>query len=117
MDIEKSSYSDLDPIIVQSEESSPNNQRFKSILGITLALASGLIFTANNCLIQTFELDFSDALLVRSLAQIILLAIICAYKGLSLWPQVGEKLRMVMVFQGTYFFKARESTILSNIFF
>ena len=95
--LEKSA--DLKPNISKSEEQEIPN-KFSSILGITLAFASGLIFTANNCLIQSYKLDFSDALLVRSLVQILLVGIICKYKGLSLWPKVAEKLRMVMVFQG-----------------
>ena len=95
--LEKSA--DLKPNISKSEEQEIPN-KFNSILGITLAFASGLIFTANNCLIQSYKLDFSDALLVRSLVQILLVGIICKYKGLSLWPKVAEKLRMVMVFQG-----------------
>ena len=97
--IEKSG--DFYPIIPESEEQQTPN-KFNSVLGITLAFASGLIFTANNCLIQTYKLDFSDALLVRSLVQIFLLGLICKYKGLSLWPKVAEKLRMIMVLQGNY---------------
>ena len=100
MDIEN--FSKVETSNYKQLEGSQNGEKksWKKIIGITLAFSSGLIFTANNCLIQTLNLDFSDALLVRSIIQIILLAIVCKAKGLSLWPKVSEKLRSIMVFQG-----------------
>ena len=42
-------------------------------IGLTLALTSGLLFTANNFLIQYYEVDPLEMLLVRSVIQSIVL--------------------------------------------
>ena len=39
-------------------------------LGLFLALASGVLFTGNNCMIQYFQVDPLEILLVRSLFQV-----------------------------------------------
>ena len=105
MDLENSAkveISDSKPIIKSQVSQNGEKKSWEKIIGIILAFSSGLIFTANNCLIQMLDLDFSDALLVRSIVQIVLLAIVCKSKGLSVWPKVSEKLRMIMVFQGKF---------------
>ena len=40
-------------------------------LGLFLALASGVLFTGNNCMIQYFQVDPLEILLVRSLFQVL----------------------------------------------
>ena len=39
-------------------------------LGLFLAMASGVLFTGNNCMIQYFQVDPLEILLVRSLFQV-----------------------------------------------
>ena len=56
-------------------------------------------------MIQTLKLDYSDTLLIRSIVQILIMGIICIYKGLSFWPKVGSnprKVRALIVFQAIF---------------
>ena len=98
---------------VESQETKPLLQRSNvdqdqgtlriRILGCSLAFISGLIFTANNCVIQTQHLDYSEIVFVRSLVQLSFLGMICYVRGLSLWPSSGErplKMRLIMIVQG-----------------
>ena len=73
------------------------------ICGVILAFLSGCIFAGNSTIIQYFKLDYTDAMLVRSLTQMIFFGLMCAYKRLSLWPRIGERPKMVramIVLQG-----------------
>ena len=49
------------------------------ILGTFLAFISGLIFTINNCIIQTMSLDFSEVMLVRGTLQVSLMTVMKFY--------------------------------------
>ncbi|TRY71642.1 hypothetical protein TCAL_03122 [Tigriopus californicus] len=53
-------------------------QRQEWKLGLALAGISGVLFTANNFLIQYFEVDSLEMLLVRSVVQVVVLGIIVA---------------------------------------
>lgn len=53
-------------------------QRQEWKLGLVLAGISGILFTANNFLIQYFEVDSLEMLLVRSVVQVVVLGIIVA---------------------------------------
>ena len=71
--------------------------------GVILAFLSGCIFAGNSSIIQYFKLDYTDAMLVRSLTQMIFFGLMCVYKGLSIWPSIGERPKMVramIVLQG-----------------
>lgn len=75
------------------------------IAGCSLAFLSGLIFTCNNIVIQTQNLDYSETLFVRSLVQLTILSTICRYQKSSLWPWIGEnpnRIRLLMVLQGFF---------------
>lgn len=78
-------------------------RKWTFILGLGLAFISGMVFTANNCVIQTFDLDFAETLLVRSFIQILVVAPMLAVKGYHPWPSIGEhpnRTRALIVFQG-----------------
>ena len=49
-------------------------------LGISLALVSGGIFTANNFFINQFHVSVPDLLLVRTLMQMLIYSSICYYR-------------------------------------
>ena len=71
--------------------------------GVILAFLSGCIFAGNSSIIQYFKLDYTDAMLVRSLTQMIFFGLMCVYKRLSIWPSIGERPKMVramIVLQG-----------------
>ena len=51
-----------------------------------LALFSGFLFTFNNFVLKEYQLDFVDALFVRAIVQIIILAAVIKLKGLTIWP-------------------------------
>ena len=71
--------------------------------GVILAFLSGCIFAGNSSIIQYFKLDYTDAMLVRSLTQMIFFGLMCVYKRLSIWPSIGERPNMVhamIVLQG-----------------
>ena len=51
-----------------------------------LAVSSGLMFTASNYTVKAESLNTIDALLVRSVIQTILLAVIAKLQGFHLWP-------------------------------
>ena len=95
------------PIVPQEEpppvEGQSFSSRWRSLFGLILAFVSGLIFTGNNCVIQTFSLDFAETLLIRSSVQVIFIGLILLIKGWTIWPKIGEKynrLRALIVFQG-----------------
>ena len=73
------------------------------LCGVILAFLSGCIFAGNSSIIQYFKLDYTDAMLVRSLTQMIFFGLMCVYKRLSIWPSIGERPNMVramIVLQG-----------------
>ncbi len=72
------------------------------ILGLVLALASGTMFTINNALIQYYNVNPTDNMLVRSLVQILVLALIigCQDKG-QFWPaKASKKTKYLALLQG-----------------
>jgi len=73
--------------------------RHKQFIGISLALVSGGIFTANNFFINQFHVSVPDLLLVRTLMQMLIYSSICYYRDLSLLPgPSGQK--MLILLQG-----------------
>ena len=46
------------------------------IVGIFLAIISGIIFTLNNCIIQWLKLDFSEIMLVRGSIQVLIFTLL-----------------------------------------
>ena len=53
-------------------------------IGIVLSLCSGVLYTAENFVINHFEVVFSDALLVRNLIQVVIFSGIIYWNGLRL---------------------------------
>ena len=60
--------------------------RFSWALGVTLATISGFIFTANNLLIQYYEIGALEILLVRSALQVNLVGIVAGVAGTRMLP-------------------------------
>ena len=70
-------------------------------IGLLLAFASGLIFTANNCVIQIFSLDYAENMLIRSIIQFFIFGTICLVKRNPIWPKSEErKIKVLIVLQG-----------------
>ena len=77
------SEADPDEILeIPSNESLPT--WIKRMIGIALALVSGLLFTMNGFVIKKFDLDVIDALLVRSILQA------CIIGGIMKWKRCGS---------------------------
>ena len=73
------------------------------IVGIFLAIISGIIFTLNNCIIQWMKLDFSEIMLVRGSIQVLMFTLLLLAKGYSVLPTIGEnvtKTKLLVIFQG-----------------
>ena len=51
------------------------------VVGVSLALVSGALFTANNFLINQFRVSVPDLLLVRTLMQMLIYTGICLYRS------------------------------------
>ena len=85
--------------VISTTESTTNSFR-NHCFGLALAFVSGLIFTANNCVIQTFNLDYAENMLVRSTVQTIIFGLICIIKRNSIWPTCERKIQCLMIFQG-----------------
>ena len=89
--------------LLSPDEPSRRSKRRKEIIGVFLAFVSGVMFTANNCVIQKFKLDFAEAMLFRGIFQITIFGIICGKKKLTLWPNIGHRPKFVqtlMICQG-----------------
>ena len=73
------------------DDSTPHNsvsmhmQRWSLQIGIALAALSGFLFTANNFLVQFFEIGALEMLLVRSVIQVNLIGLIAIIRGTSLF--------------------------------
>ena len=63
--------------------------------GVLLSLLSGSLFTANNFLINQFDVSVSDVVLVRCVLQMIIYSSICLIRGEGLLP--GTKLQKTYV--------------------
>ena len=73
------------------------------IVGVFLAILSGIIFTLNSCIIQWMKLDFSEIMLVRGSIQVLMFTLLLMAKGYSVFPMIGEnptKTRLLVIFQG-----------------
>ena len=51
------------------------------VVGVSLALVSGALFTANNFLINQFRVSVPDLLLVRTLMQMLIYTSYCLYRS------------------------------------
>ena len=75
------------------------------VLGFILAKLSGIIFTINNAIIQTMELDFSEVMFVRGTVQVFILTFLIISNGYSFLPYVWNdpiKVRFLTIFQGIF---------------
>ena len=91
------------PLLNPEQQPSRRLKRRKEIIGVFLAFISGVLFTANNCAIQIFKLDFAEAMLFRGVFQMIIFGLICSKKKLTLWPCIGHRpnfVRGLMICQG-----------------
>ena len=59
-------------------------QRWSLQIGVGLATLSGFLFTANNFLVQFFEIGALEILLVRSVVQVNVIGLIAVIRGTSL---------------------------------
>ena len=64
-----------------------------------MSLLSGALFTANNFLINQFEVSVSDVVLVRTVLQMIIYTSICVYRKESLLPGTNNQ-KFYIVAQG-----------------
>ena len=85
--------------VISTTESTTNSFR-NHCFGLALAFVSGLIFTANNCIIQTFSLDYAENMLIRSTVQTIIFGVMCIITRNSIWPTCERKIQCLMIFQG-----------------
>ena len=71
------------------DDSTLNNsvymQRWSLQIGVGLAALSGFLFTANNFLVQFFEIGALEMLLVRSIVQVNIIGLIAVIRGTSLF--------------------------------
>ena len=83
-----SETSSLLPTSVVSTMNVPNSSSASRAwkFGIVLVSLSGILHTANNFLIQFFEVDALELLLVRSAAQAVILGLIAATADSNLLP-------------------------------
>ena len=89
--------------LLNPEQPNRRLKRRKEIIGVVLAFISGVLFTANNCAIQKFKLDFAEAMLFRGVFQMSFFGLICGKKKLTLWPCIGHRpnfVRGLMICQG-----------------
>jgi len=83
-----------------SEDSAIPINKYKTILiGASLSIISGALFTANNFIINQFEVNVSDAVLVRCIIQIFIYSIIIYWNDDSLLPQ-NDKIKLFTISQG-----------------
>ena len=94
---DETSLTSFDEVISSRETT---NSFRNHCLGLALAFVSGLIFTANNCVIQTFNLDYAENMLIRSTAQMIIFGLICIIKRNSIWPKCERRIKCLMILQG-----------------
>ena len=59
-------------------------QRWSLQIGVGLATLSGFLFTANNFLVQFFEIGALEIVLVRSVVQVNVIGLIAVIRGTSL---------------------------------
>lgn len=65
--------------------------------GVGLGFLSGFIFTGNSYVIQTWQLDFSECLLVRSLIFLYVMTVLCCLQNHKIWP---DQKRVLVIVQG-----------------
>ena len=76
-----------------SEDSVTPWCNYKSILqGVILSVISGALFTANNSMINQFDVVVSDAVLVRCVIQMIIFTFIIVYSGDKILPENKKKI-------------------------
>ena len=69
------------------------------ITGVVLSVISGALFTANNFVINQFDVAVSDAVLVRCVIQIIIFTFIIFFSGDKILPE-NKKTILYTVGQG-----------------
>ena len=73
------------------------------VSGIVLASISGVLFTANNFVINQTGVDVGDVILVRTVIQIIIYVLILMYRGEDFLPPTRTK-KIFTILQGSYVF-------------
>ena len=69
------------------------------LYGVTLASVSGILFTANNFVINLTQVDVGDAVLVRTAVQIVLYVVILIKRKEDLFPPSGT-MKFFTILQG-----------------
>ena len=69
------------------------------LYGVTLASVSGILFTANNFVINQTKVDVGDVVLVRTLVQISIYLLILLYRGESFLPANNSQ-KVYTILQG-----------------
>jgi len=69
------------------------------LTGFFLALLCGGLFTANNFIINQYEVNAGDLLLVRTILQLTIYISICFYRNEELLPGSSQQ-RIIIIFQG-----------------
>eukprot|EP00095_Tigriopus_kingsejongensis_P010856 maker-scaffold592_size129239-snap-gene-0.18 protein:Tk10856 transcript:maker-scaffold592_size129239-snap-gene-0.18-mRNA-1 annotation:"hypothetical protein L798_07567" len=90
-DPDRSQYQPLPPTVPSPDQPRifrflGNHPTLRNLLGLILALFSGVIFTASSFLIQWCHVDFVEAALVRSVLQTLVMVILTKFLGQSVWP-------------------------------
>ena len=76
--------------------------QYYSIKGIVLALVSGILFTANNFLVNRYSVSACHLVLVRTLLQMLVYTIYCLVRSEPLLPG-PPKQKMFILLQGQTF--------------
>ena len=77
--------------------------QYYSIKGIVLALLSGILFTANNFLVNRYSVSACHLVLVRTLLQMLVYTIYCLVRSEPLLPG-PPKQKMFILLQGQKFY-------------
>jgi hypothetical protein len=82
-----SKSNDTTPLLLESEQSPHTN----NLLGGLLALISSLLSTISRTILQQFNLDFSDVLIVRYFLQVVIFSIVIKYDDIRVRDVSSEK--------------------------
>ena len=80
-----------------------DNLSIELVSGIVLASISGVLFTANNFVINQSGVDVGDVILVRTVIQVIIYVLILMYRGEDFLPPTRIK-KIYTILQGNSVF-------------
>ena len=75
------------PLLNNHQEVNQRENKFTLILGGCAGLLSSLVFACNNLAVKSWQLDFTDVLLVRSTVQVISFGIAGKCFKQRFWPE------------------------------